>query len=158
MSAASADLTSLARDLAAAGMGSYRAAAQVVQQTASQVAAEAKSLAPVKTGKLRASIVVRYVNPLHAEVGPAVPYGVYQEFGTASRGEFGGAPYVIRPRKPGGRLVFKVDGKTVAAKQVRHPGVPPHPYMRPALVSALGSMAPRLAESGALLITRGPNA
>lgn len=43
-------------------------------------------------------------------------------------------PHVIRPRKAGGRLVFMGrSGKVVYAKQVRHPGTRPNPYLTRAL-------------------------
>lgn len=158
MSAASADLTALARDLAASSEAMPRVAAQVVRTTAMEVAAEAKTRAPVRTGALKMSIQVHFSGPLQATIGPGVIYGVFQEFGTGSKGEFPSGSYVIRPKRPGGRLVFKVDGKTVSAREVRHPGVRPHPYMRPGLTAALGRMAPALEKAGALLITKGPGA
>lgn len=34
----------------------------------------------------------------------------------------GARPHVIVPRRPGGVLVFEVDGETVFAKRVNHPG------------------------------------
>ena len=156
MTAASADLTALARDLSAASrMGIQAAAARVVGETAQRVQAIAQAKAPFRTGKLRTSIGIRQDSPFQAQIGPSVVYGPYQEFGTGSRGEFGGAPYEIRPKKPNGLLVFQVDGRTVFARKVTHPGVPPHPYMRPAAVEALGPAAGELAAAGALLITRG---
>lgn len=124
-------------------------AAQEIQQ-------EAQTLAPIKSGRLRNSISIRYPNPMEAVVGPQVAYGVYQEFGTGERGEFGGSAYTIKPKSPGGLLVFKVGGKTVYARSVRHPGIPAHPYMRPAVEKVLGDMAGSLADKGALLITKGP--
>ena len=43
--------------------------------------------------------------------------------------------HVIRPRKPGGRLVFMGrSGKVVRARQVRHPGTPGSKYLSRALV------------------------
>lgn len=155
MTAASADLRRLADNLShASGMGIQQAAAQVVKDTAEKVKNLATDLAPKKTGKLAASIRIVYVSPVEAHIGPTVYYGPFQEFGTASRGEFGGAPYKIRPKRAE-RLTFKVDGKWVSAKEVTHPGVPAHPYMRPALEQALGPAAGELARRGSLLITRG---
>jgi HK97 gp10 family phage protein len=157
--AAYVDLVSLAADLAKAGsIGITQAAQQVIQQSAQKIQAEAQTLAPIKSGRLKNSISIRYPNPLEAVIGPQVEYGVYQEFGTGERGEFGGSAYTIKPKSPGGVLVFTVGGRKVYARSVRHPGVPPHPYMRPAVQNILGDMASELADRGALLITKGPNA
>ena len=155
MTAASADLRSLAADLAyASNEGIQKAAGQVIHDTAIRVQASAQAFAPVRTGRLRDSISVTFTSITSATIGPGVPYGVYQEFGTASQGEFGGAPYVIKPRYAN-RLVFKVDGKWVSAKQVVHPGVKPQAYMRKGLKEALGPAVEELQDQGALLITQG---
>jgi HK97 gp10 family phage protein len=157
--AASVDLISLAADFASASkIGIAQAAQEVIRTAAQTIQQEAQSLAPVKSGRLRSSISIRYPNPLEAVVGPQVEYGKYQEFGTGERGEFGGSAYTIKPKKPGGVLVFKIGGKTVYARSVRHPGIPAHPYMRPALEKVLGDMTGSLAAKGALLIAKGPNA
>jgi hypothetical protein len=156
MTAASADLTSLLEKLSASNQNITRMATELIRSTAEKVRSEAISKAPFKTGALRNSISVSYDGPLRATVGPHVPYGVYQEFGTGTRGEFPGQMYEIRPKNPNGRLVFKTkDGKWVSAKLVRHPGIPPRPYMRPALTEALGDSAAKLASIGALSITKG---
>lgn len=155
MPAASADLTKLAQNLAyASGEGIQRVAAEVIKDTAERIKNVAAELAPKKTGELSRSIRIVYVSPVEAHIGPTAYYGVYQEYGTASRGEFGGAPYVIRPKRAE-RLHFQVDGKWVTAREVKHPGVPSHPYMRPATQQALGPAAADMAKRGALLITKG---
>ena len=155
MTAASADLRSLADRLAhASGEGIQKAAAEVIKDTAEKVQNFAAELAPRKTGALASSIRITYVSPLEAHIGPTMFYGVFQEFGTASRGEFGGQPYKIRPKRAE-RLSFQIDGKWISTKEVTHPGVPPHPFMRPALKQALGPAADELAAQGALLITKG---
>lgn len=159
-SAASADLSSLAESLNyASKVGATRAANLTIRGYAERVRTEAQTMVPVKTGELRDSIQIRYPNIAKAVIGPTKDYGVYQEFGTASRGEFGGSPYEIRPKSPDGRLVFKVNGKWVSAKRVIHPGIPPQPYMRPALQGALGNeLASNLAQQGALMAVQGKNA
>jgi HK97 gp10 family phage protein len=155
MTAASADLRSLAANLAhASGEGIQKAAAEVIRDTAEKVQNFAVELAPKKTGALSRSIMITYVSPLEAHIGPTLFYGVFQEFGTASRGEFGGAPYKIRPKRAE-RLTFQIDGTWISTKEVTHPGIPPHPYMRPALEQAIGPAAGELARKGALLITKG---
>ena len=159
INAASADLYSLAQDLTTASGGNIeQTASELISQTAQKIALVAQAKAPVKTGELRSSIKVHYISPLKASVGPDVSYGAYQEFGTGSRGEFGGAIYEIKPKKPGGVLVFKVNGKTVFARSVKHPGIKAHPYMRPAFEEVMGETAKLLADKGQAQITRGPNA
>lgn len=156
MTAASADLTSLLGNFASAKANAPKAAAEMIRTIAEKVRSEAATNAPFKTGALRNSITITYESPLRASIGPQVPYGVYQEYGTGSKGEFPGQPYEIRPKSSDGRLVFKTkDGKWVSAKLVKHPGIPARPYMRPALTAALGDAASELAASGALNITRG---
>jgi hypothetical protein len=72
-------------------------------------------------------------------IGPNLtqaPYGGFVEFGTK--------PHTIRPKKPGGYLVFTVGGTKVFARQVKHPGSAPRPYVMPAFrawVDSLGTMA-----------------
>lgn len=159
MSVAYGDLTQLSANFAAAsGQPFYQAAQQLVDSYAVQIQALAMSLAPVKTGALRDSITISKPDALSAVIGPTRPYGLYQEMGTASRGEFGGAPYVIRPKKPGGYLVFTVNGKKVITRKVTHPGIPPHPYMRPAFERMLTPFGQSLAELGGSYVVYGPNA
>ena len=157
MTAASADLRSLAADLASAsGLGIERAAAEVIRDTAYGIQHAAMQYAPVRTGRLRDSIQVSFDGALKATIGPTVPYGPYQEFGTASRGEFGGPVYVIRPRNTAA-LSFVVGGKRIVTRKVTHPGVRAKRYMRRAVELELGPVAQRLADAGALIITKGPN-
>jgi len=155
--AAYADLTSLVADLTAASQqGMEDVAKKIIKGAAESVQLEAQSLAPIKTGRLRDSITIKYINPLKAVVGTDVDYGVYQEYGTGLRGEFPGKMYEIKPKK-GKVLSFTVSGKRVFAKIVRHPGIKAHPFMRPALTNALGKeLTKNLAEAGALIITKGP--
>lgn len=155
--AASLDLRNVAAHLAyASGDGIELAAANVIRDTAEQIRAKAQTMAPVKTGALKQSINVKYESGMKAIIGPEVPYGVYQEFGTGTRGEFPTGMYQIRPKSPDGRLVFKVNGKWIATKVVNHPGIRPHPYMRPAVTATLGpEMAQQMADAGALVIAHG---
>lgn len=146
--AGQADLTSLLNNLSGASEGVDRAAAMLVSKVAEQVKVNAVALAPRKTGTLANSIQVRYESSTKAIIEPSVPYGKYLEFGTKG-------PYKISPRKPGGVLHFKVDGKWVYAKSVMHPGIKAQPYMRPALEQALGDKLEELTKSGALLIVKG---
>lgn len=155
--AASADLTQLAADLGAASGSIEVSAQQIIMQAAAKVQSEAQSKAPIKSGRLQRSITVSYPNPLSAIIGPQVGYGVYQEFGTGSRGEFPGTPYKISA-KPGKLLRFKIGNRTVFVKSVTHPGVRARAYMRGGLESALGpELVEKMLRTGTLLITRGPN-
>jgi len=156
--AASAEITGLANDLSAAsGQKIEKAAASILQTSAQRIVHEAQVRAPVDTGKLQASIHARWITPMQVEIGPGVDYGVFQEFGTATRGEFPGPMYEIRPKKPDGRLVFKINGKTVVTKLVKHPGVKAQPYMRPAFEEVMKDSLGKLLDEGAAQITKGPN-
>jgi HK97 gp10 family phage protein len=148
--AGSADLRRIAEKLAyASGEGINKVAANVVRKYAEATRASAQTFAPIKTGTLRDSITIRYESPTHAEIGPEVPYGVYQEFGTKG-------PYEIKPKRAGGVLAFQIGGKTVFAKRVMHPGIKPHPFMRPGLEAAVGKeMAHEMAREGTLVLTKG---
>jgi phage gpG-like protein len=159
-SAAYADLTALAQDLAyASGVGIAKATEKVIKDAAQNIQSEAQTRAPIKSGALRNSISIRYPDPYSAIIGPDVEYGVYQEFGTGLRGEFPGAPYEIKPRNPGGVLAFKIGNRTVFAKKVTHPGVRARAYMRGALEDYLGDrLVTKMAEAGSLVIIKGPNA
>lgn len=150
------DITELVEDLAEiSGKRPEEIAGNIFQTMGHEIMAKARAKAPVKTGKLRDSISYE-VRKNQLIVGPHVPYAPYMEFGTASRGEFGGRPYVIKAKnKP--LLVFKVDGKWVSKKEITHPGVAPHPFMRPAVEDTMGDLADKLAERGALMITKGPD-
>lgn len=153
--AATADLRQLSANLASAGGYAFEpVAAQVVREAVEQVAAEAKSRAPRKTGALADSIVVVFQGPLTAMVGPTKKYGVFQEFGTGTRGEFPTGMYVIRP-KVASKLRFEVDGKTVFAKEVHHPGIKAHPFMRPGLQAALDKLQDQLGQAGVSMSMKG---
>lgn len=153
--AATADLTSLINDLEQAGRLIDNRADKLLDNYAQEVQAQAQAKVPRDTGKLSNSITVQRPSQLVRIIGPTVPYGVYVEFGTGSRGEFPGKPYEIKPKnKP--YLIFQLNGKTVYAKKVTHPGIKAQPYMRPAVLAALEPFTGKLLSTGALLITKGP--
>jgi HK97 gp10 family phage protein len=157
--AASAEVASLARDLAlASGDSIEKSAASILQTSAQRIVHEAQVRAPIDTGKLQSSIHAKWNSPLSVEIGPGVDYGVFQEFGTGTRGEFPGSMYEIRPKKKDGRLVFKIGGKTIVTKLVKHPGVKAQPYMRPAFEHVMADFLQKLLDEGTTAITRGPNA
>lgn len=88
----------------------------------------AKVLAPVDTGRLRASIRTERRSflgfRLRWTIGSDVDYAGYVHDGTA--------PHVIRP-KTKSVLRFKVGGRWVYAKQVNHPGTRARPFLDRAL-------------------------
>jgi HK97 gp10 family phage protein len=133
-----ADISKLADALRQTADDSQITTQQVLVQSANQILAEMEALVPVDTGRLRTSLQIR-VDTDRVIIGPnenIAPYGGYVEFGTK--------PHTIVPKKPGGVLVFKMNGQTVYTKKVRHPGTKAQPYVRPAFeawVDSLGTMA-----------------
>lgn len=101
---------------------------------ARQVVARAKVLAPVDTGRLRASIRVerRSFFGLRQRwtVGSDVEYAPMVNDGTR--------PHIIRPRRAKA-LRFKVGGRTVFAKVVHHPGTRARPFLDRALADVARS-------------------
>jgi hypothetical protein len=93
------------------------------RETANRIAARAKVLAPVDTGRLRASIkvtrTVSFRGPTYT-VGTNVTYAPMVETGTK--------PHIIRPKSKK-VLRFKVGGQTVYARVVHHPGTKPKPFL-----------------------------
>lgn len=64
----------------AANMGPRAGA--IVQKTAADIEAQAKTLAPVDTGALQNSITWRPTGQTSAEVFTGIDYSIYQEYGT----------------------------------------------------------------------------
>lgn len=133
-----ADISRLANALRQTAGESQITTQQVLIQASNQILAEMESRVPVDTGKLRNSLQIK-VETDRVTIGPdenIAPYGGYVEFGTK--------PHTIRPKTPGGVLVFKMNGTTVYAKKVNHPGTKAQPFVRPAFeawVDSLGTMA-----------------
>src|SRR5687768_7984981 len=89
------------------------------------VSATAKTLAPVRTGALKASIhpdPVRRTGPWRIESGVSAdaPY--------AAPVHEGARPHVIRPRNARA-LRFEVGGRVVFARRVNHPGNRANPFL-----------------------------
>ena len=84
----------------------------------------AKQIVPVRTGNLKGSITMGELKEPKKGymIGPDMPYDVYVEFGTGTRGE--------------GAAIFGKEWKT------KIKGMVSHPYMRPALAEA----RPRIAQ------------
>ncbi|MFG2873289.1 HK97 gp10 family phage protein [Streptomyces sp. NPDC048338] len=95
---------------------------------ARRVVNRAKVLAPVDTGRLRASIRMESRRTFTLKtvwtVGSDVYYAPYVNDGTR--------PHVIRP-KTKQALRFKVGGRVVFARVVNHPGTRPQPFLDRAL-------------------------
>lgn len=156
MPAAAGDLRGLTAALAhAANAAPALVGAKVLRLAAQDIELRAAAAAPHRTGRLAESITVVYLGPLNAVIGPTAFYGVFQEFGTGQRGEFKGNTTVIKPKNPRGMLKFTVNGRTVYARQVRNPGVPPHPFMRPAFQQEMGMLTTNMAQLGAQLAIGG---
>lgn len=104
------------------------AALAEIQTGARQVYNQARIFTPVDTGRLRASIhltVSRAFNNPSARIYTNVNYAPFVHDGTQ--------PHVIRPRRRGGRLRFRVGGMTVFAREVHHPGTSPTTFLTRAL-------------------------
>jgi hypothetical protein len=87
---------------------------------------EMQQTAPRRTGRLAESI--RIVQGLdYVRVGPTVPYAFFVEYGTR--------PHEILPRHAQA-LRFEVEGKTIFARRVWHPGFEPRFFMFHALQAA----------------------
>ncbi|MFJ8301600.1 HK97 gp10 family phage protein [Streptomyces sp. NPDC094447] len=108
---------------------------------ARQVVARAKILAPVDTGRLRASIRVERRSILGLRqrwtVGSDVEYAPMVNDGTR--------PHIIRPKRAKA-LKFTVGGKTVYAKVVRHPGTRGNPFLDKALADVARSRGYSIAQ------------
>lgn len=99
-----------------------------LETSARQVMNRAKVLAPVDTGRLRASIRVESRSFLglrqRVTIGSDVEYAAMVHDGTR--------PHIIRP-KNAKVLRFRVGGRVVYARQVRHPGTRARPFLDRAL-------------------------
>lgn len=100
---------------------------QIMIDNTTHISNEAKAIKAGRfknqTGNLRRSIYRRVYGAEKGLVATDEKYGEYVEFGTR--------PHVIRPRNKK-MLAFKIDGRLVFAKEVRHKGSRPFPFMQPA--------------------------
>jgi hypothetical protein len=85
---------------------------ELLVQSGDLIAKTMKEKAPVKSGFLRESITARKGQG-QVEVGPTAKYAPFVEFGTK--------PHIIEPVSAS-VLAFEIDGTTVFAKRVMHPG------------------------------------
>jgi HK97 gp10 family phage protein len=153
-----ADISQLARQYAKSGVSVKAAAQQTVAELVVSVEDYARQYVPVRTGKLRSSIS-SYVDGsgMTGVVEANTPYALFVELGTGTRGEMGGQMITIKPKNPNGLLSWTgADGRKHFAKVVHSPGMKSHPYLRPALTSAIDELAGDLAKAVAVTLTKGP--
>lgn len=107
-------------------------ARRTIRERAPQVLNRAKVLAPVDTGRLRASGKIQYSSLFSFRPKATVifdtDYAAFVNDGTA--------PHIIRPRNKQ-VLRFVVGGRVVFAKVVHHPGTRPNPFLDRALRETL---------------------
>lgn len=110
---------------ATANAASLPAVLKVTRQTLNR----AKALAPVRTGRLRASlsmsVSVTAIGPV-GRVSTNLSYAQYVHDGTRA--------HVIRAKKRRGVLRFEVGGQVIYRPLVRHPGTRARPFLRRASI------------------------
>lgn len=99
----------------------------IVYANGLEIVADAKKRAPVDLGDLKQSIASIKVDnktvKILANATGNAPYAAHVEYGTKA--------HEIKPKK-GKALKFKVGGKDVFAKSVKHPGTKKQPFFFPA--------------------------
>lgn len=152
--AATINMAQLNQRLADSARYAGKAMDDVMSDAAEKILESMMRRVPRRTGRLAASLSIRRL-PGRIEIGPTdVPYATYVEFGTGSRGEFGGSSYEIRP-KTATALKFSIGGRTYYAKSVRHPGIAPRPFVRPAAQEWLDYIGVEAGHAAAKMITGG---
>jgi HK97 gp10 family phage protein len=132
---------------------------ELVRVAVPQIYQLAYDHAPVDTGELRRGIIYEYTQGGRGgEVTATAPHSEYLEFGTASKGEYGGEPYEIKARNAKVLAFAGVDGATVFTHSVIHPGIDPQPYMRPALLTVMEVFEQWIEAGMVRLIVETPNA
>jgi hypothetical protein len=96
---------------------------QLLRPLADAVADDARRMAPVDTGELQDSIRVEVVDWNTALVVADCDH--------AAATELGSAPHTITVRRA--KVLANSETGQVFGKQVRHPGTPAQPFLRPAL-------------------------
>ena len=97
----------------------YHAVSKAAEQGAAQ--ARVSPLYKFRTGKLRSSIHTKSVSPTHSQAIAGAKHASWVENGTK--------PHFIRPRRKKW-LRFEQNGAIRFAKEVRHPGTAPRPFMQ----------------------------
>lgn len=109
----------------------------------STVSATAKTIAPVRTGRLKASI---HPDPVRRSGPWRIDTGVSADAPYAAPVHEGARPHVIRPRHAR-VLRFEVEGRVVFARRVNHPGQRAQPFLSNA-VHRVVSADPRIDNRG----------
>lgn len=109
----------------------------------SQISATARALAPVRTGRLKASI---HPDPVRRSGPWSIDSGVSADAPYAAPVHEGARPHVIRPRYARA-LRFEVGGRVVFAQRVHHPGQRAQPFLTNAAHRVV-SADPRIANRG----------
>lgn len=121
-------------DRAALNRSIRGASRRELETTSRQVMNRAKILAPVDTGRLRASIRIESRRLLSLRsvytIGSDVFYAPMVHDGTR--------PHQIRPKSAGGVLRFRMGGRVVYAKVVNHPGTRARPFLDDAVRQIAG--------------------
>lgn len=100
----------------------------IAEQGGQEIRNQAVLRTPVKTGVLRAGWQVR-----SSRRPDGATVDIYNNVNYSAHIEYGTKAYTIYP-KSGKVLAFQMNGKTVFAKSVNHPGIRfPKPMLRPAV-------------------------
>lgn len=99
------------------------ALAHAMTRVVEAIAADARQLVPVNTGRLKSSIQWE-VSGTSGRVSTDVPYWKYVEYGTA--------PHVITPST---KRALYWEGADHPVAKVNHPGTATRPFLRPALLT-----------------------
>lgn len=110
-------------DQGAADKVAKQEAFRLVGDTTRRIFNRANILTPVDTGTLRAGNQMAV-----SRVSRGARGWVYNNISYADAVHDGSGPYTIRPKK-GKALKFVVDGQTVFARSVRHPGTKGRPWI-----------------------------
>ena len=115
---------------------------ETTRQTVNAAKTQSLSGVPVRTGQLRNSMRADHISV----TGMTARTAVVADKDYAAAVHDGSKPHIIRPRNKKA-LAFKVDGRTVFVKEVKHPGAKPNPFLLRA--------ARRVAEPKGFIVSRG---
>lgn len=110
-----------------------QAATGLVTETTLATAITANRTVPVRSGHLRLSQRYRV-----RQVGLTARGTIWYPPDHAMSQHEGSRRHIIRPRKPGGKLVFMHRGRLIVTDRVNHPGTRPNPWLYAALLIQAG--------------------
>ena len=112
---------------------------KMLESVKENIVAVAKSLVPKKTGALQASIdAITGDDPLSVLLVAQRNYSRWLEYGERA--------HTIEA-KNAKALAFKIGGRLIFAKSVWHPGIPPHPFLTPAIEAGKEKVASDIASA-----------